>query len=142
MIRQQIIDELINRFSQISVVNGYNTDVKKVKEWDIGNFDEEDLPAIIIRDQNSTDIELTNIEHQHILRVSITGLVKSSTAVSDIRKLQQDIYKAIAVDTTWNGLAKYTKPSSSQIVAQYQDVKASGIEIDIEISYITKAWEL
>lgn len=142
MIRQQIVDELINRFSQISVVNGYNTDVKKVKEWDIGNFDEEDLPAIIIRDQNSTDIELTNIEHQHILRVSITGLVKSSTAVSDIRKLQQDIYKAIAVDTTWNGLAEYTKPSGSQIVAQYQDVKASGIEIDIEISYITKAWEL
>ncbi len=142
MIRQQIVDELINRFSQISIANGYNTDIKKVKEWDIGNFDTEDLPAIIIRDQSSTDIQLTNIEHQHILRISIIALVKSSTAVADIRKFLQDIYKAISIDDTWSGLAEYTKPSGNQIIVQYEDVKAAGVEINIEVSYVTNAWEI
>ena len=142
MIRQQIVNELINRFSQISTANGYNTDVKTVKEWHHGNFDERDLPAIVVRDKSSTDLQLTNIEHQHLLKFEIDVLVKSNTAPSDVRKLLEDVYKAIAVDDTWNGLAEYTKPMGNEMIIQSQDKAVSGIGIDIEVSYITNAWEI
>jgi hypothetical protein len=142
MIRQQIVNELTNRFSQISVANGYDTDVKTVKEWHHGNFDDSDLPAIVIRDKSSQDIQLTNTEHQHLLKIEIDVLVKSNTAPSDIRKLLEDVYKAISLDDTWGGLAEYTKPLGNEMIVQYQDKTISGIGIDIEISYITKAWEI
>jgi len=129
MIRQQIVNELINRFSQISIANGYNTDVKTVKEWHHGNFDERDLPAIVIRDKSSQDIQLTNAEHQHLLRFEIDVLVKSNTAPSDVRRLLQDIYKAISLDGTWNGLAEYTKPMGNEMIIQAQDKAAKLYEL-------------
>ncbi len=126
-VREQIVNAIANRFRQITVANGYNTDVgNSVYVWNDSPFSVDELPALNIRDESSDIEDLTNSTERVRLTVRVDIVVSNSDPIPTIRAILQDIRKAVAVDETWGGLALYTAMVGDEIDSvSAEDVIAS-----------------
>jgi hypothetical protein len=141
-IRQQIITALDTRLKLIKTTGGYKTNAgNNVFDWLDRDLADTELDAIIYRDRTD-DIQHNLIDvYTHKVRVEIEAKAKSAaTTASQIRKIMDDILKAIGVDDTWGGLAQDTNPLSTEIDIQKSDKIAGEAKINIEIEYDASKW--
>lgn len=139
-IRQQIITALDTRLKTILTSGGYNTNAgKQVFEYREYNFEVDELPALIYRDEDSQNIDSYEY-HRHKLFIKIEAVVVGTTAAADIRKLIADVITAIGTDLTWGGLAEDTLPESEPINIVHESRKVAGATIGITIDYRTGLW--
>lgn len=141
--RQLIIDAIKTRFALILVAGGYYTNLgQKLTERKPNPFGANRVDGIDISDpdeNNGLAAEDQSVE-QHELTLVIKAIAKSPVDASTGRKMEADIKKAIAVDSTWGGLAARTHPENSKMEVEQNDVKILGVVITITIQYDTAAF--
>jgi hypothetical protein len=141
-IRQQLIDKIDARFKTITTANGYKTNIgSHVYDWLGRELDDSELDALIYRDVLS-EIEVGTIhEYSNQLRLEIEVKTKlASSTAKQVRKMIEDVYKAIGVDDRWSGLAIDTQPVSEMIdLQQYEEIMGSAM-IVVAIEYDTDKW--
>ena len=115
-VREQVVNVMADRFRQILITNGYNTDVgNSVFVWKDTPFSVEELPALNIRDESSDIEDLTNVTERIRLNIRTDIVVSNNDPIPTIRAILEDIRKAISVDETFGGLVLYTRMMGDEI---------------------------
>jgi hypothetical protein len=143
--RQQIINKIIARMQLILTTNGYETNLgANVNDWET-NYDDSGLPALsvcdLIENETLAHNEPSATRQKNVLPVQLRIFVKSGTRASELRKMFADINKAIAVDSTWDGLAMWTIPIRAGMVIPETDFVIGGGAREIEIHYLTNTFD-
>ena len=115
-VREQVVNAIANRFRQILVANGYNTDVgNSVYIWKDTPFSVEELPALNLKDEASDIEDLTNLTERIRLNFKVDIIVANNDPIPTVRAILEDIRKAISVDETFGGLVLYTRMVGDEI---------------------------
>ena len=141
-IRQQIIDKIDARFKTITTANGYKTNLgSHVFDWLDRELADSELDALAYRDVVNEIEPGTIHEYTNQLRLEIEVRTKNATTTAkQVRKMIEDVYKAIGTDDRWSGLATDTQPVSEIIdIQQYDKIMGSAI-IAVVIEYDTDKW--
>ena len=142
-VREQILAALETRLKTIKVINGYITNLgNSVYHYRAGELAPGELPAVVIRDTASEiSPRVGAVEHRVAvdLRVEVTA---GATTIQAVYDLIADVYKAIAVDDRWGGLALDTTPQGEVIEVGQDERTIGGAAIRIEIEYETNKWTL
>lgn len=141
-IRQQIITALDTRLRTITTANGYLTNVgQRVFDWLDRDLADTELDAIVYRDPANEISQETFSQVDNRVRVEIEVKTKSaSTTAAQVRKLIEDVYKAIGIDETFGGLAHEAQPVSENIDIQQADKIMGSATVVIEIYYVSTKW--
>lgn len=141
-IRQQIITALDTRLRTITTANGYLTNVgQRVFDWLDRDLADTELDAIVYRDPANEISQETFSQVDNRVRVEIEVKTKSaSTTAAQVRKLIEDVYKAIGIDETFGGLAHEAQPVSENIDIQQADKIMGSATVVIDIYYMTTKW--
>jgi len=142
-IRQQIITALDTRLKTILVVNDYKTNAgQHVFDWEDRDLDDSELEAIIYRDPGNGRTQATVVEFDNKMVVEIEVKAKAGVETAKrIRKMIEDVFRAIGTDETWGGLADCTTPVGEKIDIQKSDKIIGAGTIFIEIEYRTEKWQ-
>lgn len=142
-IRQQIITALDTRLKTITTANSYKTNAgAHVFDWLDRDLADSELDAIIYRDKQNeiTDSGFGTVINTVTVEIEVKTKSASTTA-AQVRKMIEDVYKAIGTDDTWGGLALTTNPQTDEIdLSQVEKIAGSAL-IVIKIEYNTNAWE-
>lgn len=143
IVENDIIDNIILRFTGIKKELGYKTTVITVDDNRSTPYEEDELPAINIIDGT---IELTSVQlscatyHTMDMYVDI-NIITANDDVLYIRNLINDVQKAIGVDVTWGGLAiDTTLVGIDRDIVDQQNNKIANAKIRIKITYRKKQW--
>lgn len=141
-IRQQIITALDTRLRTITIANGYKTNAgAHVFDWLDRDLADSELDAIVYRDTNNNIISEGFDYYENRMRVEIEAKAKSAaTTAAQVRKIIEDIYKAIGTDETFGGLAHYSEPVSDALDIQQADKIAGSATVTIEVVYVAQKW--
>ena len=141
--RQQIMDAVKSRLQTITTVNGYNTNLgNNVYEWKETAFAENEMPGIDYHDSRCERFDGVLNRFRWRLNVELEIATQDATAVSDVRKMIADVYKAIGTDDTWGGLAITTgQPESDEMRVMKEERFIAGALIGMFIIYETSLWE-
>lgn len=141
-IRQQIITALDTRLRTITIANGYHTNAgQRVFDWLDRDLADTELDAIVYRDPANEILQETFNQINNRVRVEIEVKTKSaSTTGAQVRKLIEDVYKAIGTDETFGGLAHEAQPVSENIDIQQADKIMGSATVVIDIYYMTTKW--
>jgi hypothetical protein len=138
--RQQIVNAVDARFKAIKIANGYNTDLgNKVYRWKSTDIDRIETMALIYRDLKAPVLDAPHNKSDHNLLFEADIIAKAGTLTDDeVRKMLDDVNKAIGVDWTWGGLAIRTAIIENAISDIEQADKIVGVgKIIFEILYRT-----
>jgi hypothetical protein len=138
--RQQIVAALLTRLQGILTTSGYETNAgQHVFEWpDVELSEEDEMPAVVVRDTDGPVERATNSKDLHTMVVGIECLAKGSTAPAEVRKVMGDVVKAVGVDLWFGGLAHDTNLVGTSIRQMSQeDRRLGGGEIVLQIEYLT-----
>jgi hypothetical protein len=140
--RQQIIDKVKARMQTITTANGYKTDAgQHVFTWLSRVLADSELDAIDIRDKTCPQEQSSLSLYTNKLRVEFEAKTKAASITDEAaREILDDIYKAIGVDDTWDGLAENTEPIENNMDIQQSDKIAGAATIVVEIEYTTEKW--
>ncbi|MBT9169272.1 MAG: hypothetical protein DDT19_02628 [Syntrophomonadaceae bacterium] len=138
-IRQQIMDRVRARLQGITIANGFSFNLgANVFEWQVTPLQEARLPAIIYRDAENS-IELIEA-HRNRLGVEIEIMTRGDTAITDMRRMIADVYRAIGTDIQWGALALNTYPQGDRITREIETQNIVGALINIVIEFRTREW--
>ena len=138
---QQIMDALGARLATITVANGYRTNIgASVHEDPMDSVTTSSLPVILYRDVDaSTEAELS--QHRHTLNVEIGVTLGGTAPLPLVRKVRDDIAKAIGENQSLGGLCiSIAPPSFSWEIYQDGDEIVTGVMFKTQISYRTMEW--
>lgn len=141
-IRQQIITALDTRLKTITTANGYKTNAgRNVFDWLDRDLADTELDAIIYRDvSNQFQADYFGGTGNR-LRIEIEGRTKqASTTAAQIRKIVDDIYKAVGTDETFGGLACETIPVSDELNIQQADKIMALATVILDVYYLGAKW--
>lgn len=143
-IRQQIVDAIETRLKTILVTNGYQTNAgQKVFPWRLTVLGDADLPALCIYDTDCNISDVGTIGYfTHELQVDIEAIVTGSASRTDVRKMLEDIFKAIGVDRTWGNLAEHTEIQSHGINLEQAEKVIGAGQVRILITYRASLWAM
>lgn len=133
------------RLKTILAQNGYETDIGlNVFPWRTSTLEDAELPAICCRDGDSKKYDETVGEVIRELPVEITVILASgATTPDELRAVLADVYKAIAVDVSWGGLAQDTAiPNIDNMTVEQGEKIQGGASVTISILYSTNRWEV
>lgn len=141
--RQQITDKLKTMLQDIKIANGYNSDLgNNVFEWRLFPFQEDNLPAIEYRDIDCEIESPPARRHDHKLAIDIEIITASgSTTPETIRKMIEDVHKAIGKNAFFDKLAIKTGPVSNSIQMEQDNKIIAGALLKFSITYATGDWE-
>lgn len=140
--RQDIIDAIDTRLKTIKTTAGYKTNAgTNVFDWLDRDLADSELDAIIYRDRNNV-MDMADFDSKmNTVVVEIVVKTKSTTTTAaQVRKMIEDVYKAIGTDETWGGLALQTIPRTDEIDVQLSDKITGSGTITIEIQYESTKW--
>jgi hypothetical protein len=135
-IRQQIINELVDRMEDID-------SVKSVYSWRVTELAPAESPIIIIKDTADNmpiDGVIGRIDHE--LNIDIEALFFGKESMDEAREMIASIAAAIGTDSTFNGLAYDTIMVSAEITAEETGKLNSTATLSIIINYRSDAWTL
>ena len=140
--RQKIVEALDTRFKGILLSNGYATNLgRSVHAWRTHDFEEKELPAITYRDTENTQAPYTQLQYTNQLTVEMEITPSPGAAtITDARTLLADVFKAIAADDRWGGLAEDTQPAGDRIETEHHERLISRITVSIRIEYTSSKW--
>lgn len=143
--RQQIIDEIRSRATTILTRNGYSFDAgNNVKEWQTTPLSQQELPAILIRDEiEETDAVNPNSGlYDRKLRIQIDlVLAEKDQSATNARKALTDLITFVGKDPKWNSLARRSMPNADSIAVDEEGQRVSGAKIEFTVEYGRKPWE-
>jgi hypothetical protein len=142
--RQAFVDGMIVRLSDISIANGYNTDVVSVDEWRFQAFNARELPAVVLRDLKDTHETANKSTRQQInhLKMEIEGAIGPGQYLErNARKLMADIEKAIGLDREWGGLAIDTTLDTSHLAISETEMRIAGVVVEFTIHYASVVFD-
>lgn len=140
--RQDIVDAIDTRLKTIKTTAGYKTNAgNNVFDWLDRDLADSELDAIIYRDKSSV-MDMSDFDSKmSSVIVEIEVKTKSTTTTAaQVRKMIEDVYKAIGTDETWGGLALQTMPKTDDINVQQSDKITGSGTIMIEIQYESAKW--
>lgn len=140
--RQDIIDDLIDRFGDMTTTTGYSTQYKLVADWRLASIDVSDLPAIVLEDREESVVTIADAIAQMKLKLDVYIVVKASTAPADLRKYIADIFKCIGEDPTCSGTCDEVIPVDNEIILDLEDGVHGVIRTTWFVMYETGAWDL
>ena len=142
--RQGIITALKNQLGNISIANGYESDIgANVDEWRTTPYSTSECPVIDIRDEESNvDEDMNNTLTNKALDITITVYDDpASTAATAARKYIRDVLKAISTDLLFNNNAYQVDEGASTIeISQQNDILLSAV-VNITAYYQVNKWE-
>jgi hypothetical protein len=140
--RQRIIDELISIFQKNTKLYGHKTDLgSHVFEWKATDFQESDLPGIVIRDTGEL-IETKGQNHYYTLTIEIEAKVQASTTTNIVREVIADITTILGQNYTINGLVHKITPVENELLNfEITNKKFGTILLKFELQYVTKAFQ-
>lgn len=141
-IRQSIMDNIVTRLKAISTMSGYYADYQFCDEWVLSALTEEELPAIVCRDESEDvlDYQFDKIV-DWALHVTVSILVREDTAPTTLRNYIQDIYRCIGSDLLCGGYATGIKPTGDTITMEQEDSVYGVIDVNFDILYSSEAWD-
>jgi len=154
-IQRQIMDAISTRAATILVSGGFKTDIgSNVFRWKTKAWESHEMPGISIKDPTTpvqwdkmrgnaggpggTWKNLTRVEFQVAIELADDS---TNQAVADkVRDAIDDVYKMIAVDITWGGLARWTMPVDHSIDLIEENKTLGGGNIKVDIDFRTLAF--
>lgn len=141
-LRQQIVDAIEARLRTITVANGYNTNAgQHVYVWRTVSLEDAELPALCVYDTDCAMAESGSIGYMtHELQVVIDAIVSGSASRTEVRKLMEDVFRAIGVDRTWGALAEHTEIQSHGINLEQAERLIGAGQVRLLITYRAPLW--
>lgn len=144
MKRADIITAMQTRFQAIRTTDPvpYHTDLGlHVFAGKTMPFDENEVPGISIMDVGrqllDEKIDQTGNVQDHLLECEIKLECAGGTALATLRQMIADVYRAIAIDDKWGGLAHQTLDGGDRLDVDQEDRKIGGAIITVFVHYRT-----
>jgi len=141
--RQGIMTALKTQLGNISIANGYNTDIgTTVDEWHVASYDVDDLPVIEVRDSDSSaEEDMNNVLSNKNLDIAIVVYNSvSSAAATNARLYIEDVLKAISTDLTLGGNTDDINEGISSIDAAQESDIILAATVNISAKYQVNKW--
>ena len=137
--RQQIVDQIVTNLKNISIANGYSTDVN-IYEWRDTILPEEELPALIVRDIEDEAEDEGLISHQ--LKFEIEGIIQAGEqSVAKARDLLGDVVKNMYQNYN-TGEIKNVAYTNSEIGIDHQKKITASFIAEFLIWYVSNRGEI
>jgi hypothetical protein len=146
-LRQNIVDANLTRFAQITVANGYKTNIGLVvREWQTTPLDETERTAILVHDP----IDLVqpdpngpnSSKRTWALQIVVDAVLQEAAQNAvEARKAISDIFKAIGVDPSWGGLARRSEEVSARILRDKSGANVTGAQVVYKVLTSRKPFE-
>ena len=143
-IRQQIIDYLDTKLKTILVSNGYNSDLgNNVYRWQPNPLPHDTTIALVYKDMEAEVFDAAHNKSDHHLNLTAEIIARAGAASDDeIRKMLNDVIKALGVDFTCSGLAITVKINSHSINDIEPSEKVTGLgTVKFAVLYRTNQFE-
>lgn len=139
MIRQKIVNAIVDQMKKISAANGFYSEAGgNVFEWLEKPLDKDEYPAIIIRDVSDDTVE-DNTVANHTLKIEIDIAVSGRNAAWNMREVTSDVIKAFSfVESELNYKCKCNGNDS---LAEQKDTTYGGVRVEFDVMYQTRRWE-
>jgi hypothetical protein len=143
--RQRIVDAVKARFAAISVAGGYLTELGgKQTEWHPAAKGPDDRPGHDVRDlAEETVVEDRNkgLYERKLLVQVVAEVAESDATAANARAALADMIRAVGVDPTWGGLARYSLPVEDEVTVDEEAQRVGGARLVFEVVYSRKPWE-
>jgi len=138
LIRQNIVDEIVEQLRKISSANGFYSEAgKNVYEWLEKPLDFDEFPAIIVRDVSDEVQDETVFYHK--LKIEVDIAIKKDNVTWNLREISSDVLKAFGVVEENLGYRCFFK--RSEFLVEHKDTLYGGARLEFEVSYETRRWE-
>ena len=138
MIRQKVIDTIVENLKRIKRENGFYSDAgKNVFEWMEKTLEDRDFPALIIRDPSSKTISQSLF--QNILKIEVDVATKGKNSIWNMREATSDVLKIFGeLEDILNYKIEYL---GFETVSEQRESIYSGTRMEFEITYHTRRFE-
>lgn len=139
MIRQKIVDTIIEKLKTISGSNGFYSEAgKNVFEWLEKPLDKDEYPAIVVRDpaDNVTD-DFTITRHNLKIEVDIAVIGKNTPW--NMREVTSDVIKAFSL--VEEELNYQCKCNGNEFITEQKDTTYGGVRVEFDVMYQSRRWE-
>ncbi len=141
MKRLDILNAIEAGLNQITIVNGYSSDIgNNVNYWSDLPWEFGEVGGITFQDPEEETIEV-GLLHEHSLSIEIEAIAFTDNPKVKGIELLNDIKTAIALDLTWGGLALRTVLGGNDKNIQTSGQTAVRIYVQIEVVYRTERFE-
>lgn len=151
----QILENVEAALRQITVANGYKTDIgNHVFYWQDIGFEYGELGAVAYQDTTSW-IEQKNSSYEHHQRLELLAIAYvnheadpaafNALIRAKADDLRSDLFQCVRSNQSWNRLVFNTQPVPDQSTSHLVETggqTAIRYGIEIEISYRTDPWEV
>ncbi|PHO10326.1 hypothetical protein CPG37_04570 [Malaciobacter canalis] len=139
MIRQKIVDTIIEKLKTISGSNGFYSEAgANVFEWLEKPLDKDEYPAIVVRDpaDNVTDdFTITS----HTLKIEVDIAVSGKNTPWNMREVTSDVIKAFSL--VEEELNYQCKCNGSEFITEQKDTTYGGVRVEFDVMYQSRRWE-
>lgn len=143
--RQSIVAAVKTRMSTVRTANGYQTEIGASQtEWHPTAKGVDELPSHDVRDEFEEAVVTARNKglYERKLRVTlIAELVEADATATNARKAHADIVRAVGVDPTWGGLAKYSVPAEEEVTVDEEGQRIGAVRVSFDVVYFRRAWE-
>lgn len=141
-IQQKLVDALILRLKDISVVNGYANDIVRVDDWRVAPFELKQLPALNVRDYgvdyNVATKNAGAMQNRFLVAVEI---VTNFATTTQIRSIVGDVWKAVSIDRGWGCLAHDTIPIKQRMAVEEDGKRVQGAILELAIDAVSNTFD-
>jgi hypothetical protein len=138
--RQTLVDAIKTRFQGILTAGGYETNLgSNVTVWRCGDFTDDELEALDIRDTEDNTSEEILTKHHHQLTIEVRAVDKTATASAATgRKMIADILKAVSTDRKWSAIAFNTTPGKTDMSVEQSGKTVVKVFVSFTVHYRTQ----
>lgn len=138
MVRQSIVDSILENLKKIKIDNGFYSNAGlNVFEWMEKTLEDRDFPALIIRDSSSKVNETSSLEH--ILKIEVDIAIKGKNSIWSMREVSSDVLKTFGiVENILNFKINYLGFES---LIEQRESMYSGTRMEFEVIYNTRRFE-
>ncbi len=147
LIKQKITKALIAKLEEITIANGYDTDLGlNVFAWKVGEFNEVDLPACSLNSVNSTWEISSMTRHQWSVRYELEAVARASEdAALVLDQLEADIMRALGsfvrLESQIISPNYHTTIEDCEHGVRMTEKRLVGIRLRFTSTFSTKIWD-
>ena len=141
--REQIMEAVETGFQNITIANGYNTNLgNNVRYYETGSLSESEIACLLFQDVSNELIERMANKFFWQITVQANLVLAGDITPAGINSYLSDVYKALSQDITWGGLAVNTIPARDEIMAKEEGQIYTVVRVEFFIQYLTNEWEI
>jgi len=133
-VRKQIVDALVARFEAISGVT-------TVDQWAVGSLGVSDLPAIVVRDADSSANSESMSETEHVAEINIDVLAEGDNAMDAVDAIVENVLLKIGEDETIGSLCEFCTLGGVAKSLEQQEDRIASANVVVSANYSTELWQ-